>query len=147
MNISDLIALALASRTLLGLWFQEGGLFVNRRMYFEARGGKLGKLFTCAFCLAVHVTSWLAFFTLGLAAWLPGPLVEGLRFTLYSLAAIGLVHLLDRVWPVKERVTFNSAELIPLEDPYGRIGNTDVRVPGGLPAVPDVREGHTGPQS
>ena len=140
MNISDLIALALASRTFLAIWFQEGGLFAGRRMYFEARGGLLGKLMTCPFCLAAHLTGWFALFFLGLAAWLPAPWGTYLHGGLYTLAAISVVHILDRVWPVKEPVTFNSAELVPQEDPNARVGNTDVRVPAGLPGVQGFRE-------
>jgi len=92
MNTIDLVALPLATRTVLFGWFQEGGLFAKQYAYMEARGGKLGKLFTCPYCLGLHVCAALMLLFVLPAALLAEPWGLLPRIPLYTLALTTVVH-------------------------------------------------------
>lgn len=92
MNLGDLIIVAAAAMAVIVIWFLPNGLFAAWLAYFEARGGVLGKLFTCRTCLTVHVVGWLIVIFEVPAWFLQEPWSYVWRLPLYILAASGVVY-------------------------------------------------------
>jgi hypothetical protein len=90
----DLTLLALACGATVDLWL-NGSIFASWRARVEARGGWLGELLGCSFCLNYHVplwTTWLLWLPATLLSW-PWYLVP--RAILIWLAAGRLAWLIN----------------------------------------------------
>lgn len=92
----DLLALALAARAVLDVWLDEDSVLAELRARTQLWDRWFWKtLFNCRFCLSYHVPALLVFGCYGWSLFLPDPWAVVVKLPLYSLAATGLVRLLD----------------------------------------------------
>lgn len=92
-SVLDLLLVAFAAKALIDFW-KESSLVAGWRAYFELRGGLLGELSECRFCLSYHACFWITVLGRYLAAVLPDWAGIPLLIALFALAATGLAHLL-----------------------------------------------------
>jgi hypothetical protein len=98
-KIIEILVLTFATTAILRAWFR-GSIFARWRAKLQARGGLLGQLFKCSLCLSFHVAFWLK---LILPQTLPTNSQQFLDcsglFFIEWLAVVGLVNILEEIWP------------------------------------------------
>lgn len=144
----DLLALALAARAVLDVWFDEDSVLADPRARTQLWQSWFWRtLFNCRFCMSYWVPAGLlGFFVASL--FLPDPWAVVAKLPIYGLAATALVWLID--WTVKDR----PRTLIHKTDGVELRHNAEVSVPtresGGAsteddderPADPDAAPAH-----
>ncbi len=92
-SVMDLLLVAFAAKSLIDFW-KESSLMASCRAYFELRGGLLGELMGCQFCLSYHACFWITVLGRYLAAVLPDWAGNTLLTVMFALAAAGVAHML-----------------------------------------------------
>ena len=92
-SVLDLLLVAFAAKAMIDFW-KESSLTAGWRAYFELRGGLLGELTECRFCLSYHACFWITVLGRYLAAVLPDWAGIPFMLALFALAATGVVHML-----------------------------------------------------
>lgn len=113
-SVFDLFLVALAARAVIDFW-RESSLVSLPRDRLDYRGGRLGELSGCRFCLSYWWCLLLAFLGRWAAAAAPAYLGEPILVGLFALAAASLLHVLFGYLPLAGEAEPSNTGLPPLE--------------------------------
>lgn len=105
MGVVDLVVLALSTRACLDVWLDEDSILAERRAVTQTwRSYFWRTLLNCRFCLSY----WVPLFPTSLylfSLFVPDSWSVAVRLPVYSLAATGLVRILDQVLDIRGATT------------------------------------------